>query len=176
MNADLFKLILRNSYLAVAGGMALLPPVGKEVVERGWLTEEEFAGIVSMSMAMPGVFSFNFCSCLGRKIGGLKGCLSALAGLAVPALVSVLAMILLFGKLAGNEGFESFLKGIRPAVVALLVWPCVMLGRNAKINFSNIVLPLGAALLIWLLRISPFYIVLVVAIGGYVYGRFVKSD
>ena len=52
----------------------------------------------------------------------------------------------------------SIFRGIRPAVVALIAVPTFNLARSAKINLANCWIPIGSALLIWLLkRMEPVY-------------------
>ena len=70
---------------------------------------------------------------------------------------------------------EAVFKGIRPAVVALIAAPCIKLARTAHITLNNLWLPVFTALAIWLMGISPIYIVLLVAVGGFLYGKLVKS-
>ena len=50
------------------------------------------------------------------------------------------------------------------------------MAKNAKINRYNIWIPLVAAFLIWVLGVSPLYVVLVAGVSGYVYGKYLKED
>ena len=68
----------------------------------------------------------------------------------------------------------SIFHGIRPAVVALIAVPTWNMAVAAKINLSNCWIPLGCALLIWLLGVNPIYILLAAGFGGYLYGQFVQ--
>ena len=45
------------------------------------------------------------------------------------------------------------------------------MARMAKINRYNVWIPVVAALLIWLMGVSPIYVILVAGIGGYIYGE-----
>ena len=92
----------------------------------------------------------------------------------LPSFLIILAIALFFHSFRDNKTMEAIFKGIRPAVVALIAAPCIKLARSARITLSNVWLPVGAALLIWLLGVSPVYIILAVGIGGYMYGRYVK--
>lgn len=62
-------------------------------------------------------------------------------------------------------------KGIRPAVVALIAVPTFNLGRRAQLNWLTIWIPIVSALLIWLMGVSPIWIIIFAGIGGYLFGR-----
>ena len=55
---------------------------------------------------------------------------------------------------------QSIFKGIRPAVVALIAAPTFKMGKSAKIGMTNVWIPVVSALLIWLLGVSPIYIII----------------
>ena len=117
----------------------------------------------------------NFSIYIGHRLRGLKGSLSLAAGTVLPSFLIVLAIALFFTTVGDSRLIEAVFKGIRPAVVALIAAPCIKLARTAHITLSNLWLPVFTALAIWLMGISPIYIVLLVAVGGFLYGKLVKS-
>jgi chromate transporter len=62
-------------------------------------------------------------------------------------------------------------KGIRPAVVALIAVPTFNLAKRAQLNWFTIWIPVVSALLIWLLGVSPIWIIIAAGVGGYIYGK-----
>jgi chromate transporter len=66
----------------------------------------------------------------------------------------------------------AMFRGIRPAVVALIAVPTFNLAKSAKLNRYTLWIPIVSALLIWLLGVSPIWIIIVAGIGGYLYGTF----
>jgi chromate transporter len=56
-------------------------------------------------------------------------------------------------------------------VVALIAAPVFKMAKTAKISWSNFWIPVLAALLIWLLGVSPVIIILVAGLGGFIYGK-----
>ena len=61
---------------------------------------------------------------------------------------------------------EQVFKGIRPAVVALIVAPLWGLGRQAGVTLRNLWLPVAAVLLIAWAGLSPVYVILAtIAVG-----------
>ena len=63
----------------------------------------------------------------------------------------------------------SIFKGIRPAVVALIVSPVFSTAKTARINIKTVIIPIIVALSIWLGGVSPIWFVLLGAIGGILY-------
>lgn len=46
-------------------------------------------------------------------------------------------------------------QGIRPAVVALIAVPVISMGKTAKVNKKNFIIPLLAAVLVAVFKITP---------------------
>lgn len=171
-----FKTFFKIGSFTLGGGYAMIPLIQEEVVNRHkWITEEEFLDLMAISQTLPGVFAVNFSIYIGHRLRGLKGSLSLAAGTVLPSFLIVLAIALFFTTVDDSRLIEAVFKGIRPAVVALIAAPCIKLARTAHITLSNLWLPVFTALAIWLMGISPIYIVLLVAVGGFLYGKLVKS-
>ena len=50
------------------------------------------------------------------------------------------------------------------------------MAKSAKINRYNVWIPVLAALAIWLMGVSPVYIILIAGIGGYTYGQYFREN
>ncbi|MBR5612959.1 MAG: chromate transporter, partial [Bacteroidaceae bacterium] len=83
----------------------------------------------------------------------------------------ILAIALFFHQYKEYEVVENIFKGIRPAVVALIAAPTFSMAKSAKINKYTLWIPIVSALLIWLLGVSPIYIIAIAGIGGFIYGK-----
>ena len=70
----------------------------------------------------------------------------------------------------------AIFRGVRPAVVALIAVPTFMLAKESHITLSNCWIPIITALLIWLLGVNPVFVIIAAAIGGYLYGKFIKPN
>ena len=137
----------------------MIPIMEQELVDRrGWLTREEFLDYMSLSQAMPGVFAVNMATCVGRRLGGMKGVLCAVLG------------NILFHLFRDNVVVDRIFMGLRPAVVALIAAPVFRLAKSAKLSWSSCWIPIVAALLIWLFDVSPIWIVLAAIGGGMLWG------
>lgn len=153
----------------------MIPLIEEEVVnKRKWIDREAFLDLLAVAQTIPGVFAVNMSINIGYRLRKTRGAVTCALGCVLPSFLIILAIALFFHSFRDNKTMEAIFKGIRPAVVALIAAPCIKLARSARITLSNVWLPVGAALLIWLLGVSPGYIILAVGIGGYMYGRYVK--
>ena len=153
----------------------MIPLIEEEVVnKRKWIDREAFLDLLAVAQTIPGVFAVNMSINIGYRLRKTRGAVTCALGCVLPSFLIILAIALFFHSFRDNKTMEDIFKGIRPAVVALIAAPCIKLARSARITLSNVWLPVGAALLIWLLGVSPVYIILAVGIGGYMYGRYVK--
>ena len=172
-----FVTFFKIGLFTIGGGYAMIPLIEKEVVDKyRWVDKEEFLNMMALSQAMPGVFAVNFSVCIGNKLRGLKGSIVFAAGVVLPSLISILLIAMLFRTIAENRFVEAFFKGIRPAVVALIAVPCFKLGKSAKVTLANLWLPVLVTVAISVAGISPVYVILLVAVAAYIYGRYIKED
>ncbi len=172
---ELFYTFFKIGTFTVGGGYAMIPLMEREVVERhGWLTREEFLDQVALSQAMPGVFAVNMAAVVGHKLRGVGGSVASIAGNIAMPIVFILLLAVAFSHFRDNKVVEGFFLGVRPAVVALIAAPVFTLAKAAKVTWSNCWIPVAAAVLIWLLGVSPVVIVLVAGVAGFVYGKIKK--
>lgn len=170
--AELFFSFFKIGAFTIGGGYAMIPLMETEIVDRrGWLDRETFLNVMAVSQALPGIFAVNMATQVGYRRRGVIGSVAAVTGnILVPVLI-ILALALFFRQMRGNDVVEAVFKGIRPAVVALIAAPVFNMAKTAKISWRNCWIPVAAALLIYLLGVSPTWIILAAIAGGFLYGR-----
>ena len=152
------------------GGWAMIPLIEREVVDKqNWIKREDFVDALAIAQSLPGVLAVNISILIGNKLRGLKGCLMATLGTILPSFLIILAIAIWFVQTYDNPVVERIFKGIRPAVVALIVSPVFSTAKTAPINSKTVIIPIIVALSIWLGGISPIWFVLLGAIGGILY-------
>jgi chromate transporter len=150
----------------------MIPLMEREVVDhRGWLSREEFLDCLSLSQAMPGVFAINMATIIGRKLGGFRGVLCAVLGNILMPIALILLIAMTLRIFRDNAVVEHIFMGLRPAVVAMIAAPVFRMAKSAKVTWSNCWIPIIAALLIWLLGVSPVYVILIAIVGGLLWGK-----
>jgi chromate transporter len=125
---------------------------------------------------MPGVFAVNISIFLGYKLKKIPGSLVCLLGSILPSFLMILSIALFFTQIKDNVWVERAFKGLRPAVVALIVVPCITLAQSVGLTWKTAIISIAAALLIWLMGVSPIHIIILAAVGGLVYGLSIKKD
>ncbi len=172
---DSFSTFFRIGAFTIGGGYAMIPLIESEVVERHkWVKREEFLDIIAIAQSCPGVFAINMSVFIGYRLRKLPGALCAALGTALPSFVIILLIAMFFANFQNNPVVESIFKGIRPAVVALIAAPTFSLAKSAHITLVNCWIPIVSAIAIWLMGVNPIVIILIAALGGFLYGKLVK--
>ena len=139
----------------------MLPLIQREVVDtNGWLDEEEFLNMIALAQAAPGLIAVNSAIFIGWRVGGWRGVLGAVLGAVLPSFLIILAIAMVFSEWKELPAVKAAFKGIRPAVVALIAAPLVKMAKTAKIGWITALIPITAALLIWLGHVNPVWVIL----------------
>lgn len=139
----------------------MLPLIQREVVDRKkWIDEEEFLNMIALAQAAPGLIAVNSAIFIGWRIGGWKGVCGAVLGAVLPSFLIILAIAMVFSEWKELPAVEAAFKGIRPAVVALIAAPLFKMAKAAKISWLTSLIPIAAALLIWLGHVNPVWVIL----------------
>ena len=171
----LFLTFVKIGTFTIGGGYAMIPLIQREVVDRGWLSKEDFIDLFSVAQSLPGIFAVNISLFVGYKLKKTPGSIICALGTIIPSFLIILAIALFFTGVKDNVWVEKAFKGLRPAVVALIAVPCLTTARSIKLSYAQMVIPIGAALLIWLGDVSPVWIILAAIIGGLYYGLKIKK-
>lgn len=103
------------------GGYAALPLIQEQVIEiNSWLTPTEFMDILTISQMTPGPIAINASTFVGTKVAGIPGSIAATAGCVTPSCIIVLILAALYYRFKGLSMVQGIIKGLRPAVVALI--------------------------------------------------------
>ena len=175
MLLDIFLTFFKIGSFTIGGGYAMLPIIQKEVVEnKKWLSDEEFLDSIAVTNSLPGPLATNCATFVGFKTAGFAGAISAVLGAIMPSFLIILVIAIFFGSIKDNRIVEYVFAGIRPAVVALIVYALVKLVKSMGVNLVNISISLAVLLLILLLNFHP--IVAIVICGGLGFFFFRKEE
>ena len=166
----LFLTFVKIGMFTIGGGYAMLPLIQREVVDRGWLSKEDFVDVFAVTQSLPGIFAVNISIFVGYRLKKTPGAICCALGTILPSFLIILLIALFFTQVRDNEWVERAFKGLRPAVVALIVVPCLTTARSIKLTKLQLIIPVAAALLIWQVGVSPAWIILAAIAGGLYYG------
>lgn len=167
-----FGIFFKIGAFTIGGGYAMVPLIENEIVDkRKWISKNDFIDLLAISQSAPGILAVNISIFIGYKLRGIKGSIVTALGTVLPSFLMILVIALFFHSFQDNPVVERIFKGIRPAVVALIAAPTFSMAKSAKISKFNIWIPIVSTLLIWLMGISPIYIIILAGTGGYIWGR-----
>jgi len=171
----LFVIFFKAGTFTFAGGLAMLPVIEKDVVEKYKLMpKEDFMEYATLAQTLPGVIALN-CACfVGRRAGGFLGMLVAGFGATFSAFALMIAATVLLQFVPQEGPVAGAFMGIRAASAALVLSAAFSLGRhNLKSRFAVVVM-LAAFALVLFAKVSAPLVVLAAGAAGYVYQR-IKS-
>ena len=171
----LFTTFFKIGLFTLGGGYAMIPIIEEEVVNKHrWVSKEELLDLIAIAQSCPGVFAANISIFIGYKLRRFWGAFVTCLGTCLPSFLIILLIAMFFHQFQDNPVVASIFRGIRPAVVALIAVPTFNLAKSAHITWATCWIPIAGALAIWLLGVSPILIILLAAVGGYVYGAMIK--
>ena len=168
----LFYIFFKAGTFTFAGGLAMLPVIERDIVEKhGLLSRDDFLEYATLSQTLPGVIAVNCANFVGRSVAGGLGMAIASIGATLSAFVLMLAATVALRFLPQNGPVMGAMGCIRAASSALILSAAFTLGaHNIKSAFSVIVM-LAAFASVVLLSISVPLIVIAAGVAGYVYQR-----
>ncbi|MGN0735543.1 MAG: chromate transporter [Anaerovoracaceae bacterium] len=175
---EIFTVFFKIGLFTIGGGYAMLPIIQKEVVDtKGWMDDEEFLDAISLTNSLPGPLAINAATFVGYRVRGVKGALSAVLGAASPSVIIILAVAMVFSNLTEYPIVQYIFDGIRPAVVALILYAVIKLAKSAKITvYFNWLIALAALAAIAVFGLHPIVVILASALYGlFIRGTVVKA-
>ena len=166
-----FSTFFKIGMFTLGGGYAMIPSIEEEVVNKHqWVSKEDMLDLIAIAQSCPGVFAINISIFIGYKLRKTRGALVTALGTALPSFLIILAIAIFFHQFEDNKVVAAMFRGIRPAVVALIAVPTFNLAKSAHLNRYTLWIPIVSALAIWLLGVSPIWIIILAGVGGYLYG------
>ncbi len=118
---SLSDLFISFTLLALQGFGGVVAIVQRELVEKKrWMTREEFIEDWAVAQIMPGPNVVNLSMMIGARSFGLKGALTALAGMLTVPLIIVLVLALAYARFADHPGVAGALRGMGAVAAGLI--------------------------------------------------------
>lgn len=165
---SLFYSFFKIGLFTFGGGYAMIPLVQREVVRKGWILEDQFLELLTLAQSAPGPLALNTAVFVGYRVKGYRGVALSVFGIILPSFVIILIIAIYLHSFRDNHVVAAVFKGIRPAVVALMLAP--VFGFSKGLGWKRGVLAVLAAFLVWYFSISPVYLIIFGALGGIAWG------
>lgn len=164
---EIFKTFFKVGAFTIGGGYAMIPIIQKEVVDnKNWMENEEFLDAIAVTNSLPGPIAINCATFVGYKTAGIPGAFIAALGAVLPSFIIILIIAIFFSNFSNNAVLDHIFAGVRPAVVALIVYAVVKLAKSAGITKINMAIGLLALIAIILLKLHPILVIILAGIAG----------
>lgn len=169
---ELFTIVLKLGAFTFGGGYAMFPLMEREYVDkRGWFETQEMLDMLAVAQSLPGMISINASILVGYRLFGIIGSLVAVLGLALPSLIVLSVISFFYVKFRENIYVNAALKGIRVAVVALLVQAVIKLGKPGVKGVFGWIMASLAFLTALIFSVHPVLIILAGLLIGIIYSH-----
>ena len=142
----------------------MIAAIKSELIERGWLKDEDFLDIITLAQTAPGLFAANIAILTGHRLRGTKGSIVATVASCLPPFLIILFVAMFFTEFKDNEYVIKAFKGIRPVVVALIGVPMIDMIKATKMRWWSWIIVISSMTLVCLLKVSPIYIIICVMV------------
>lgn len=162
---QLYVSFLKIGGLTFGGGLAMLPMLQREVINKHqWVTEEELLDIYAIGQVTPGIIAINTASMIGYRKRGVAGSIIATLGEVTPSLVLITLLASILAQFDENILIQQAFGGIRVAVCALIAQSIITLYKKSIVDIPTLLLCLVTVLGTLIFQISPIVFV-VLGIG-----------
>lgn len=119
---QLFLAFLQIGAFSFGGGYAAMPLIQAQVVEQyGWLSQNDFADLVTIAEMTPGPIAVNAATFVGNQVAGIGGAVVSTVGVILPSCCFVTILAWIYTKCRKINTLQGILKSLRPAVVAMIL-------------------------------------------------------
>ena len=180
MLLSLFLTMLKIGAFTFGGGYAMLALLENELVtKRAWLEKEEFLDVVAIAESTPGPIAINAATYVGYRKGGVLGAVVATLGMVLPSFTVIYLISLFFDAFLSLTLVACAFRGIRIAVIYLILSAGFKMLKNMKkspLGITIMLVTLAAMVTLSLLsvRFSTIFYILIggtVGVAAYLVGR-----
>jgi len=158
----LFLVFLKIGSLTFGGGYAAIPFIKQEFVDfRKLISEKDFLVGVGISHITPGPIAI-IATFIGYKVSGIFGSIIATIAIFLPSAIMLYLVIKLYQKVEKNFYIQSFLFGVKPAIIGFIFQVGLFFFLKIINDFLLIFFSLLLLLLLIITNLEPFYII----VGG----------
>ena len=161
---QIFSVFAKIGAFTIGGGIPMIAAIKSELVDRKWLTDEDFVDIITLAQTAPGLFAVNISILTGHRLRGTRGSVVATIGSCLPPFLIILLVAMFFTAFKENEYVIRAFKGIRPVVVALIGVPLIDMIKATKMKWWSWLVVISSMALVCLLAVSPIYILICVIV------------
>lgn len=165
----LFWSFLKIGIFGFGGGYAILALIENEVVDTyAWMTTAEFTDIVAISQATPGPIAINCATYVGYSAtDSILGSAIATFAVCLPSLILASLAARFICKFRDNKYVDAAFKGLRPAVVGLILAAGLTLINHDNFTDYISVIIFAVVAVCSYFKVNPIFLLMLSGIAGY---------
>ncbi|GAA2701738.1 chromate transporter [Aeromicrobium ponti] len=145
----------------------MIPLLEKAVTKKNrWVKKEDISDVLVVAQTVPGSIAVNTATFVGYQVAGIPGALAATLGIITPTFVIILIFATLFLNFQHNPIIQAAFVGIRPAIVALILYAAYKIGLTAMIDKLTTIIALISLMLFLFLPVHPIIILIFGGVTG----------
>lgn len=161
---NLFFLFAKIGSVTFGGGMAMLPILERELVDkRNWINSNELLDFYAVSQSTPGIIAVNVATFIGYRQAGFAGGIIATLGIITPSIVIISILAACIGTIDKIEWVRKALKGINIAVAANLTYGTINFAKKSIKDAFAVFLFLAAFFAVYFCNLSTLWIIFTAA-------------
>ena len=165
---EVFESFYRTGSLIFGGGQVVLPMLLTEVVDTGWVTEQQFLDGFALMLALPGPM-FSFSAYLGAVAGGVPGLLLALVGLFLPGVLIIYAVLPFWERVRRYPRVRIALTGVNATAIGLVVGVVFLLWERSVHDPAGAVIALLAFGAVLFYRVPAPLVIVGAGVAGWLF-------
>ena len=170
---DLFLTFLKFGCFTFGGGWSIVAQMKKEYVDkRKTLTELELLDMTTVGRSLPGTMIGNTAMLFGYKEAGFLGGVICILGMVIPPIFILVCITLLYTQFQSSELVMAMMKGIRAAVVPIVVYSVYSIIKPAFKFPPCYFVALISFVLLFFFNINVIYLILISMVIGIVISEY----
>ena len=134
----LFLTFFEIGAVSFGGGYAMIALMRERALAHGWMSEAEIINMIAIAESTPGPIAVNMATFIGASEGGILGSLAATLGVVLPSFIIILLVASIFHGLLKSRPFSAFMRGVRPAVIAIILATAITLALSTLFGIKDV--------------------------------------
>jgi chromate transporter len=162
MNVSLPELFIGYAKIGLLGFGGVAPWARHVIVEeKRWFDDREYAALLGVGQVIPGPNTINCAVIIGDRFQGAPGAVVAVTGLVGAPVLVLIAIALLYDRIAGLPGVGAAMAAGAAAAAGLVIGTAIKLARKIQPNPAAIAIGLAAFVSVGLLQMPMLLAILV---------------
>lgn len=167
---QLFITFFKIGSITFGGGLAMLPILEKELIQRkNWTTQEELLDYYAISQSTPGIIAVNVATFIGHSRRKVPGAIVATLGIVTPSIIIITLIAEFISNFESIIWVQKALRGINVSVAALLTYSVIGLCKKTIKKWYSAVFFAAAFCLVYFLHAHSIFIILGTIVIGVIF-------